>query len=66
MDNVSEMRKSELEIGESDEVSVYMSFEHDGEKSVEKSFMFEKTGNNNYKVGNIIFTFHMTDEENMC
>ena len=36
MDNVSEMRKSKLEIGESDEVSVYMAFEHNGEKSVEK------------------------------
>ena len=49
------MRKSKLEIGESDEVSVYMSFEHDGEKSVEKSFSFERTGNNAYKVGNIIY-----------
>jgi len=55
LDNVSEMRKSKLEIGESDEVSVYMSFEHDGEKSVEKSFSFERTGDNAYKVGNIIY-----------
>ena len=37
MDHVSEMRKSKLEIGESDEVTVSMLFEHDGEKSVEKS-----------------------------
>ena len=55
IDNVSEMRKSKLEIGESDEVSVYMSFEHDGEKSVEKSFSVEKTGNDAYKVGNISY-----------
>ena len=39
MDNVSEMRKSKLEIGEQDEVSVFMAFDHDGEKSVEKSFI---------------------------
>lgn len=49
------MRKSKLEIGESDEVSVYMSFEHDGEKSVEKSFSVERTGNDTYKVGNISY-----------
>jgi len=55
IDNVSEMRKSKLEIGESDEVSVYMSFEHDGEKSVEKSFSVERTGNDTYKVGNISY-----------
>ena len=55
MDNVSEMRKSKLEIGESDEVSVYMAFEHNGEKSVEKSFSFERTGNDSYKVSNITY-----------
>ena len=36
LENVSEMRKSKLEIGEQDEVSVFMSFEHDGLKSVER------------------------------
>ena len=30
------MRKSKLEIGESDEVAVRMVFDHDGEKIVEK------------------------------
>lgn len=45
IDNASEMRKSELEIGESDIVSVSMTFEHNGEKSVEKSFIVEKTDN---------------------
>ena len=55
MENVSEMRKSKLEIGEHDEVSVYMSFEHDGLKSVEKSFTFERTGEKSYKVGNLSF-----------
>lgn len=42
IDNASEMRKSKLEVGESDEVLVCMTFEHDGEKSVEKSFKFER------------------------
>jgi len=40
--NISAMRKSELEIGECDEVSVSISFEHEGEKKLEKSFVFEK------------------------
>ena len=33
INNVSEMRKSQLGIGEQEEVSVFMSFEHDGFKS---------------------------------
>lgn len=40
--NISVMRKSELEIGESDEVSVSITFEHEGEKELEKSFTFER------------------------
>lgn len=43
LEHISEMRKSKLEVGESDEVSVSMIFEHDGLKSVEKSFYFAKT-----------------------
>lgn len=41
--HISEKRKSELEIGETDEVIVAITFEHDGEKEIEKSFSFEKT-----------------------
>ncbi|MCR4801042.1 MAG: AAA family ATPase [Bacteroidales bacterium] len=41
--HISEKRKSELEIGESDVVSVAITFEHDGEKEIEKSFIFERT-----------------------
>jgi DNA sulfur modification protein DndD len=41
--HISEKRKSELEIGECDEVSVSITFEHDGEKEIEKSFTFEKS-----------------------
>ena len=51
IENVSEMRKSELAVGEQDEVSVFMSFEHDGVKSVEKSFVFERTSDSSFRVG---------------
>ena len=60
LDNVSEMRKSKLEIGESDEVSVYMLFEHNGEKSVEKSFRFERTGNATYRPSNLSYRGYET------
>lgn len=45
--HISEKRKSELEIGESDEVSVSITFEHDGEKEIEKRFTFEKLSEDN-------------------
>lgn len=53
LDHVSEMRKSKMEPGDIDEVSVYMKFEHDGEKSVEKSFTFEKLENGGFKLGKL-------------
>lgn len=56
MENVSEMRKSKLEIGEQDEVCVFMSFEHNGMKSVEKSFTFERTGEASFRVGKVNYT----------
>lgn len=55
IDNASEMRKSKLEIGESDEVMVSMTFEHDGEKSIEKYYSFERTSDNNFKTSKITF-----------
>lgn len=61
-DHISEMRKSKLEIGEQDEVSVLMEFDHDGEKSVEKSFVFERVDENNFKVGNIIYKGYETTD----
>ncbi len=48
---VSEMKKSEMDPGETSEVSVYMKFDHNGEKSVEKSFSFEKLENGGIRVG---------------
>ena len=56
LENVSEMIKSKLEIGEQDEVCVFMSFEHNGMKSVEKSFTFERTGESSYRVGKVNYT----------
>lgn len=55
IDNASEMRKSKLEIGESDEVAVSMLFEHDGEKSIEKRFTFERVSEDKFKTSPIIF-----------
>ena len=55
IDNASEMRKSKLEVGESDEVAVRMVFDHDGEKSVEKSFSFERTSESSFKTSSITF-----------
>ena len=43
--NISEMRKAEMGIGDSDEVSVTMTFEHSGEKEICKRFIFEKDTN---------------------
>lgn len=43
--NISEMRKKELGIGESDTVSVSIQFDHDGEKEICKSFRFERMAN---------------------
>lgn len=40
--NISEKRKSELAVGESDVVMVAVKFDHDGEKELIKSFKFEK------------------------
>ena len=61
IEHISEMRKSKLEIGEHDEVSVFMSFEHNGLKSVEKSFTFERTGENSFKVGPLSFRGYETN-----
>ena len=53
LDHISEMRKAKMEPGDKDEVSVYMKFDHDGEKSVEKSFTFEKLENGGFRIGKL-------------
>ncbi len=44
---ISEKRKSEMIEGDSDSVTVSLIFEHDGIKTLEKSFRFEKLQNGN-------------------
>lgn len=61
LSNVSEMRKSKLEIGEHDEVYVAMTFDHDGEKMVEKSFSIAKTGHDTYSVSNASYHGYETN-----
>ncbi len=45
---VSEKRKSEMFAGESDYISVSLDFEHEGEKSIEKKFYFEKRNDGSF------------------
>lgn len=45
---ISEKRKSEMIVGDSDYVSVSLIFEHDGEKSIEKKFYFEKRNDGSF------------------
>ena len=59
--HISEKRKSELEIGESDEVSVNITFEHDGEKEIEKSFTFERVSNDNIRTKDYKFVGYFLD-----
>ena len=60
IDHMSEMRKSKMEIGDQDEVSVYMLFEHNGEKSVEKSFTVERISEESFKVGPLVYRGYET------
>lgn len=55
IDQMSEMCKAQMEVGEQNEVSVFMSFDHGGEKSVEKSFVVERTSDGSFKVGNLMY-----------
>lgn len=52
---ISEKKISELPEFESDVLRVSMTFEHDGEKIVEKSFSFSKDANNEIKTGDFQF-----------
>lgn len=59
--HISEKRKSELEIGESDEVSVSITFEHDGEKEIEKSFTFERISETEYRTRDYKFAGYLIE-----
>ena len=60
VDHMSEMRKSKMEIGEKDVVSVAMLFEHDGEKSVEKFFSFFRVSEDFFRVGPLVYRGYET------
>jgi len=59
--HISEKRKSELDIGESDEVSVSITFEHDGEKEIEKSFTFERISETEYRTRDYKFAGYLIE-----
>ncbi len=58
---LSEMRKSELEIGEVATVSVKMTFEHNGEKMIEKSFAVERRDENRFITHSFSFKGYESD-----
>ena len=60
IEHFSEMRKSEMNVGDREEVSVFMAFEHDGEKSVEKSFTVERVGMSAFKTGAVVYRAYET------
>ena len=53
--NISAKRKFELEIGESEEVLVSITFEHNGEKELIKSFTFERQSSDNIRCSDYKF-----------
>lgn len=53
--NISEMRKAKMGIGDSDEVSVTMTFDHRGEKEICKKFIFEKDTNGSVRTRDFSF-----------
>lgn len=53
--NISEMRKAEMGIGDSDEVSVTMTFDPRGEKEICKKFIFEKDTNGSVRTRDFSF-----------
>lgn len=52
INNVSEMRKSQMVVGDVDEVRVTVKFDHEGEKELTKAFAFRKTDVNRIEITN--------------
>lgn len=59
---ISEMRKSELEVGEVETVSVSMIFDHDGEKMIEKSFIVERQSEDKFITRSFSFKGYETED----
>lgn len=60
--NVSEKRKSELAPGEFDELSVSISFEHNGDKELVKRFRFEKNDDGSISVKDYEFVGYINED----
>lgn len=60
-ENISEKRKSELLTGESDETSVSMTFEHDGDKELVKRFRFYKNEDGSVTLKDYEFLGYVND-----
>lgn len=59
--HISEKRKAELELAEIDEVSVGITFEHDGIKEIKKSFTFEKSLDGSFRTRDFSFVGYIND-----
>ncbi len=59
--HISEKRKAELELAEIDEVSVGITFEHDGIKEIKKSFTFEKSLDGSFRTRDFNFIGYIND-----
>lgn len=59
--HISEKRKAELELAEIDEVSVGITFEHDGIKEIKKSFTFEKSLDGSFRTRDFKFIGYIND-----
>ncbi len=65
--HISEKRKSEMELGEIDEVMVSILFEHDGEKELEKKFTFSKVDSNRTNTYDYQFKgYYLNGAERRC
>lgn len=61
LEDMSDMCKAKMEIGEEKEVSVFMLFEHDGEKSIEKSFSVTRVNEDFYRLGEVKYRGYETN-----
>ena len=53
--NFSEMRRSEMAVGETEEVKVALDFFDDGDKTIEKSFTITREGEKKFSTGKLSF-----------
>lgn len=59
--NLSEMKRSEMQVGDTAEISVTLDFYDDGEKSISKSFTVSCDGEDKFSTGKIAFLGYESD-----